>query len=143
MEAFLVFLQKNPLHLALFGIAVISGGMILWPLVNRVVKPGREVGPVQAVQLINRSDAVVIDVREVAEFNAGHIAGARHIPQAQLAGRVQELDKVKGKPLIVTCASGNRSRSAAALLQKHGHADVFNLEGGLAAWRQAGMPVEK
>lgn len=143
METFLVFLQKNPMHMALFGTAVVSGGMILWPLLNRVAKPGRSVGPVQAVQLINRSDAVVVDVREPTEFNDGHITGARHIPQRVLAERLKELDKVKGKPVIVVCASGNRSRAAAALLQKNGHEQVYNLEGGLAAWTQAGMPLEK
>ena len=143
MEAFLVFLQKNPMHLALFGTAVVSGGMILWPLINRVAKPGKSVGPVQAVQLINRSDAVVIDVREPTEFNDGHITGARHIPQRLLAERLKELDRAKGKPIIVVCASGNRSRGAAALLQKNGHEQVYNLEGGLAAWTQAGMPLEK
>lgn len=143
MEAFFLFLQKNPMHMVLFGTVLVSGGMILWPFINRVAKPGKAVGPVQAVHLINRRDAVVLDVREAGEFSEGHITGARHIPQAQLAGRLKELDKVKGKPIIVACATGNRSRSAAAALEKNGHAEVFNLEGGLAAWRQAGMPVEK
>ena len=143
MEAFLVFLQKSPLHLVLFAATVISGGMLLWPLIQRLSSPGKEVGPLQAVQLINRRDAVVVDVREAAEFGSGHIAGARHIPQAQLESRLKELEKVKAKPIIIACATGNRSRAASALLQKQGYAEVYNLQGGLAAWRQAGMPLEK
>lgn len=143
MEAFLVFLQKSPLNMGLFAATVVSGGMLIWPFLNRLSKPGKEAGPMQAVQLINRRDAVVIDIRDAAEYNAGHIAGARHIPQAQLESRLKELEKVKMKPLIVACATGNRSRAASALLQKQGYAEVYNLQGGLAAWRQAGMPLEK
>ncbi len=143
MEAFLVFLQKSPLNMLLLGVTVVSGGMLLWPLLSRLSKPGKEVGPLQAVQLMNRRDAVVVDVREAGEYATGHITGARHIPQAQLQSRLKELDKVKGKPIIVACATGNRSRAASALLEKQGYAEVYSLQGGLAAWRQAGMPLEK
>jgi len=143
MEAFLVFLQKSPLNMGLFAATIVSGGMLIWPILNRLSKPGKEVGAMDAVQLINRRDAVVIDVRDPAEYGTGHIAGARNIPQAQLESRLKELEKVKSKPLIVACATGNRSRAASALLQKQGYAEVFSLQGGLAAWKQAGMPLEK
>ena len=62
MEQFLAFLVKNPFHLVLFGIAVVTGGMLIWPLVSRLARPGRDVGPLEAVQLINRRDAIVVDV---------------------------------------------------------------------------------
>lgn len=143
MEAFLVFLQKSPMNMILFATTVVSGGMLVWPFINRLSNPGKEVGPLQAVQLINRRDAVVIDVRDAAEFQSGHIPGARHIPQAQLESRLKELEKAKSKPIIVACATGNRSRTATALLRKQGYAEVYNLQGGLAAWRQAGIPLEK
>jgi rhodanese-related sulfurtransferase len=143
MEAFLVFLQKSPMNMGLFAATIVSGAMLIWPFLNRLSKPGKEVGAMEAVQLINRRDAVVIDVRDAAEYASGHIAGARHIPQAQLETRLKELEKVKSKPLIVACATGNRSRAASALLQKQGYAEVYNLQGGLAAWKQAGMPLEK
>jgi len=143
MEAFLVFLQKSPLNMVLFAATIVSGGMLIWPFIGRLTKPGKVVGPVEAVQLINRRDAVVIDVRDAAEYGSGHIAGARHIPQGQLQSRLKELEKVKTRPLIVTCATGNRSHAASALLQKQGYAEVYSLQGGLAAWRQAGIPLEK
>jgi rhodanese-related sulfurtransferase len=143
MEAFFVFLLKNPLNLVLFGTVIVTGGMLIWPLVRRFTKPGKEVGPVQAVQLINRRDAVVIDVRDAAEFKSGHIPNARHVPQGQLPNRMKDLEKVKAKPIILTCATGTRSRAASALLQKNGHPEVYSLQGGLNAWRQAGMPLEK
>jgi rhodanese-related sulfurtransferase len=143
LEQFLAFLQKSPLHLALFGAAVVSGGMLVWPLINRLIRPGNEVSPLEAVQLINRRDAVVIDVRDAAEYAAGHITNARHIPEAQLAERMKELEKFKARPLIVACRVGGRAASAASVLRKHGFGEVFALHGGIGAWQQASMPLEK
>lgn len=143
MEQFLVFLQKNPLHLVLFGTAVITAGMLVWPLINRLSRPGNEVGAVEAVQLINRRDAVVIDVREDTEYATGHITNARHIPLAQLASRVKDLEKFKSRPIIISCRSGSRAASAVGTLRKNGFNEVVMLRGGISAWQQAGMPLEK
>lgn len=143
MEQFLAFLVKNPFNMVLFGTAVVTGGMLVWPLISRMVRPGNEVGPLDAVQLINRRDAVVIDVRDASEYAAGHVTNARHIPEGELAGRVKELEKFKARPIIVACRGGTRAASAAALLRKHGFAEAFALRGGIAAWQQAGMPLEK
>lgn len=143
LEQFLAFLTKNPFHLVLFGTAVVTGGMLIWPLFNRVARPGNDVGPLEAVQLINRRDAVVIDVRDAAEYASGHITNARHIPEKELADRVKELEKFKSRPLIVTCRAGGRAPGAAAALRKLGFTEVFALRGGIAAWQQASMPLEK
>ena len=143
MEQFLLFLQKNPMNMVLFGTVLVSGGMLVWPLIARLIRPGREVGPVEAVQLINRRDAVVLDVREAREYKAGHITNARHLPESELESRMKELDKVKAKPIIVSCARGNRSLAVANRLRKLGFAEVFSLRGGIAAWQQANMPLEK
>lgn len=143
MEQFLSFLLKNPLHLVLFGTAVITGGMLVWPLVGRLMRPGQEVSALEAVQLINRRDALVLDVRDAAEYAGGHIANARHIPEAQLGERLKELEKFKSRPVIVSCRTGSRSAAAAALLRKHGFAEASALRGGLVAWQQASMPLEK
>ncbi|MFN7085103.1 MAG: rhodanese-like domain-containing protein [Burkholderiales bacterium] len=143
MEQFLVFLQKNPLHLVLFGTAVITGGMLLWPLINRVSRPGNEVGVTDAVQLINRRDAVVLDVRENDEYAGGHIANSRHIPLAQLGGRIKELEKFRTRPVIICCRSGSRAAAAIDVLRKNGFNEAVMLRGGISAWQQAGMPLEK
>lgn len=143
MEQFLAFLQKSPYNMLLFGLAVASGGLLLWPALARLFRHGAEVGTFEAVQLINRRDALVLDVREPGEFAAGHIAGARHIPQRQLATRLKELEKFKSRPVIVCCQNGSRAGSAASLLRNSGFSEVFALRGGIAAWRQAGMPLEK
>ena len=143
MEAFFVFLQKNPFNMMLFGAAVATGSMLLWPLLSRPFRPGRDVSAFEAVQLINRQEALVLDVRDVGEFEAGHITNAKHVPERQLAERLKELEKYKGRPLIVTCRSGARSGAAVEILRRNGFAAAVNLRGGLGAWQQAGMPLEK
>jgi rhodanese-related sulfurtransferase len=143
LEQFIAFLQKNPYHLMLFGTAVVTGGMLLWPLFGRMFRTGKEVSAVELVQLINRRDAVVLDVRSASEYAAGHITGSRNIPEAQLAERMKELDRFKTRPIVVSCGSGARAARAGALLQKHGFAEVFTLRGGIGAWQQASMPLEK
>jgi len=143
LEHFLIFLQKNPLHLAMFGAAVISGGMLIWPLFGRLTGKGSDIGTVEAVQLINRRDALVIDVRESDEFVSGHIVNSRHIPLAQLTDNLKSLEKFKTRPIIVNCRSGSRAAGAVGILRKHGFDEVFTLQGGILAWSQAGMPLEK
>lgn len=143
MDQFLAFLQKNPFHLVLFATAVITGGMLIWPLVNRVLRPGSELSPFEAVQLINRRDAIVLDIREPGEFTAGHIANARNIPFTQLAERLKELEKFKGRPIVISCGSGARAAAACGILRRNGFTEVAALRGGIGAWQQAGMPLEK
>ena len=133
------FLQQNLLWVAL---ALISGGMLLWPLI-RGGAGGAGVSPFQATLMINREDAIVVDVREPTEYAAGHVPHSRHIPTGQVDKRIGELEKYKDKPVIVVCQSGNRSSSACAALRKSGFEKVYNLSGGIAAWEQAGMPITK
>jgi rhodanese-related sulfurtransferase len=143
MEQFLVFLQKSPMNMVLLGTVLVSGGLLIWPVIAKLIRPGREVSAVEAVQLINRRDAVVLDVRDAAEYKAGHITNARHVPEGELEARLKDLEKVKTKPIIVSCARGNRSTTIANRLRALGFAEVFSLRGGLAAWQQANMPLEK
>lgn len=143
LEQFLVFLQKNPYHMLLFGLAAASGAMLLWPLVSRPFRQANEAGTFDAVQLINRRDALVLDVRDTGEYAAGHIANARHIPEAQLADRMKELDKHKSRPILVSCRVGSRAPVVSGVLRKHGFSEVFALKGGIAAWQQASLPLEK
>ena len=143
MEQFLVFLQKNPFHMLLLGLAAASGTMLLWPLVSRSFKQANEVGTFEAVQLINRRDAVVLDVRASGDYAGGHVVGARNIPEAQLPDRMKELEKYKSRPIIVSCGSGSRAPSVSDMLRKNGYAEAFALKGGIAAWQQASLPLEK
>jgi len=139
--SFLKFVENN---LLMFAVALTSGAMLLWPLVRRV-GGGPAVTAVQATQLINREDALVVDVREPAEYGAGHILGAKSAPLARLeAGEVPaELSKRKAKSIVLYCERGDRADKAVAALRKQGFEKVVALSGGIAGWRQAGLPVEK
>lgn len=134
----MTFVQNN---IVLILAALISGGMLLWPLLSR--RDDGEVGTLAAVQLINHQDALVLDVREDIEYDAGHIANAKHIPVGKMEERLQELEKFKSKPIVVVCRSGMRSSRACSVLRKHGFTDVHNLAGGINAWQQASLPVAK
>jgi rhodanese-related sulfurtransferase len=101
------------------------------------------VSTLQATMMMNKEDAQVLDVREEAEFAKGHVINAHSIPLAQLEKRVGELSKFKDKPVIVHCETGGRSGAGIEVLKKNGFNKVFNLNGGIAAWQQAGLPVEK
>ena len=134
------FLQDNIL---LIAVAFVSGAMLLWPYVRRATG-GPSVSPSQATQLINREDALVIDVREPGEFGAGHILGAKNVPMSRVdSGGAEVAGKRKDRPVILYCDSGNRSAKAAAALRGQGYTRVLNLSGGIGAWQQAGLPVEK
>ena len=135
----LKFVTEN---IFLIAIAFVSGGMLVWPLVRRGAG-GPSVNTLEATLLMNKKDSLVLDVRDAAEFAQGHILNARNIPFDELEGRLKEIERYKEKPVIVTCGAGNRSGSAAGMLRKHGFTAAVNLSGGIAAWRQAGLPTEK
>lgn len=130
-------------HWYVFFIAAISGLMLLWPLVAENVSGLKKIDPQSAVQLMNRRHAMLIDVRDATEVLAGKIAQAKHIPLADLEGRVSELSKQKEKPVIVYCQSGARSAAACTLLQKNGFTEVYSIDGGLLAWEKAALPVSR
>jgi len=130
------FVQENMVWVAL---ALVSGGMLLWPMVAGGTVS--HLTPAEATLLMNREDAVVLDVRETSEWGTGHITGARHISMAQFEKRLSELDKFKDRPIIVVCASGNRSSSACGQLKKRGFDKVYSLGGGIAAWRDSSLPL--
>ena len=143
LEQFLLFLQKSPFNMILFGLAVSSGVMLLWPLVSRPFRQTHEIGALEAVQLINRRDALVLDVRDTGDYQAGHITAARHIPEAQLPDRMKEIHKHKARPVVVVCRAGTRAHAVSNTLRKSGFSEAYALRGGVAAWQQAGLPLEK
>ncbi|UUX97948.1 rhodanese-like domain-containing protein [Aquabacterium sp. J223] len=119
-----------------------SGGLLAWPALARLQGAGG-VSPQQAVMMINREKAVLIDISEPAEYAAGHPLGARNIPLAQLAAGAKGLPTNKAQPVVVVCATGGRASRGAAALKALGHEKVHSLAGGLQAWREANLPVEK
>ncbi|MBA4327248.1 MAG: sulfurtransferase [Polaromonas sp.] len=126
----------------LIGIALASGGMLVWPLISSGMAAG-SLSATGAVQLINRDKAVVIDVSEVEEFAGGHVVGAKNIPLSQLEEKLPATVKNKALPLILVCPSGARANRALALAKKLGYEQAQCLAGGLKSWKEANLPLEK
>ncbi len=127
-------------NIFLFAMALISGGALLLPLLQRT---GSKVSVLQMTQLINLGKSLILDVRSPEEFAAGHVRDAKNIPVKLLSGRLAEIDKFKAKPVVVICATGVQSSSATAKLKAAGFNDVHSLNGGLAAWQTQGLPTVK
>ncbi len=132
----------DPWNMFLVAVAFVSGAMLILPLVRRAAA-GASISTLQATLLINQQNALVLDVREAAEYEKGHMLNARNIAFGELEARAAEIEKHKAKPVIVACDDGNRSGRAATALRKRGFEQVFTLSGGIGAWRQAGLPLEK
>ncbi len=129
-------------NLMLVGIALASGAMLVWPMIAGARKGGA-LSTLQATQMINQKDAVVIDVRDQADYAKGHILNAKNFPDKVLGERRAELEKLKTSPIIVSDDNGQRATPAAQKLREMGLAEVFVLQGGIGAWRDAGLPVTK
>jgi rhodanese-related sulfurtransferase len=133
------FLMAN-WHLVL--VALVSGGLLVWPTIGRGPGAGG-VTPSGAVQLINRERAVVVDVSEADEFASGHVTGARNIPVGQLEQRLADTIKNKTVPLILVDPTGARARRALGTAKSLGYDRAVALAGGLKAWKEANLPLEK
>lgn len=123
-------------------IALASGGMLLWPAVTSG-GGANSLTPTQAVQLINREKAVVVDVCAPEEFANGHVTNAKNVPIADLEARLTQTVKNKTVPVLMVCASGIRAKRAVATAQKLGYDKAYSLAGGMGAWRAANLPVQK
>ena len=134
------FLLNN---LALVALFLASGALLIWPDIAPFAGGGNSIGTLEATRLMNQPGALVLDVRESQEFAAGHLPRARHIPLGELGRRLNEIAKFREKPVVVTCRSGARSGSACRTLRKAGFTNVHNLKGGIGAWQQASLPVER
>ena len=133
------FLQQNLLWVVL---AVASG---TWLLVE-TIRQHRDkslLTPVEATLLINREDAVTVDVRAQGDFEKGHLPNARHLPFADLARRSTELDKFRTRPIILYCNSGATATKGIAALKKAGFEKLYNLRGGVYEWEKAGYPITR
>jgi rhodanese-related sulfurtransferase len=139
MERLLEYITRHPF---LTGGTLALALAVLAYEVSRARSGGESVGPMDAVRLINQG-AVLVDVRSQAEFDAGHIRDARHLPQEQVAGAAESLKKFKDKVIVACCESGMRSGAATRVLRTQGFGKVVNLRGGLQAWRAENLPLVK
>jgi rhodanese-related sulfurtransferase len=122
-------------------VAFVSGAMLVWPMVRKS-GGGGAVSPNEAVRLINREKGVLVDVSEPEEYAAGHASGAKNVPVGQLE-KPKELPGNKALPILLMCPTGARAGRSAAILRKAGYENAVAVAGGTAAWREAGLPIDK
>jgi rhodanese-related sulfurtransferase len=137
MDQLFDFIANHPLLVGTFVL------LLVLFVRNETRRGGDSVSAQQLVDLVNRENAVVIDVRDKKEFEQGHIVGAVNVPYAALEGRVGELKKYQDKPVVIACRMGQHAGAAGMILKKNGFASVTRLAGGIAEWRNQNLPVVK
>lgn len=140
MSDFTEFALQNWL---LFAAAFAILGMLIGTEALRRMRGIITVNAVEALRLINDQEAWIVDIRDSGEYKSGHIPQARNIPSATLKDRLGELTKAGDKPVLVYCRSGAAAQSACALLKKNGVVNVRSLSGGLNAWQDASLPINR
>jgi len=134
------FIGNHPiLSLAFIGITV----ALIANEVARLTRGYKGVSPAELTRLINRQDALVVDVSPINDFEKGHIVGSKHVALSQFDPENKVLAKVKDLPVAVVCRTGIQSDGAAKRLVKAGFKQVYALDGGVAAWQQADLPLAK
>ena len=126
----------------LIAVAFASGAMLVWPAVRAGGRAG-SLNTTDAVLLMNREKAVVVDVRDAEGFASGHIIGAKNLPLADLEAKLPGAVKNKAAQVIMVCANGASANKGVAIAKKLGYDNAQSLTGGMGAWRAANLPVEK
>ncbi len=137
MEQAFEFVSNHLLLVTAFGVLLVA------LLVTENRRSGKSVSIAMATQLINREEGVVLDLRNQSEYSAGHIVDALNIPYTSLASRMTELDRHKEKPLILVCKMGQHSRAVSKTLMKAGFLRIVRMQGGMAEWSAANLPLVK
>jgi len=139
-ETLKAFVAETPfLSLALAGLTV----AIVVTEVRRLFRGYKSLGPAELTRLINSDNALVVDLSASADFEKGHIAGSRNVQPSAFGPDNRLLAPARSLPVVLVCRDGNASAGAAARLKKAGFERVYWLDGGIAAWRQAELPLVK
>ena len=120
-------------------VALYCIGALVWPYIRK----GAKISHAEATKMINQGKTTIIDVRDVKQYQAGHILNAVHVPLTGLEERLPKLDKFKGQTIIVVDEAGKEAGKAAAILKKAGFKPVNSLSGGMNKWVSEGLPVTK
>jgi rhodanese-related sulfurtransferase len=133
----MMFIEQNPAYI-LFGLLI---GWLIW---QRLAAPALSgVKNISAAEyvIMSMQPHTLLDVRQDVEWASGHAEAAMHVPLSELKQRSNEI--VPDQPVVVICASGNRSAMAATLLAKTGFTEVYNFSGGMSAWDGTLQPVKR
>ena len=116
---------------------------IAYTELSRLFRPYKALRPAGLTALVNRDNALVIDLSPSADFEKGHIPGSRNVAMSQFDPEKPQLASAKSLPVVAVCRTGQASATAAARLKKAGFEQVYWLDGGIAAWQQADLPLAK
>ena len=137
MEQLIEFATNNFMLIVAWVLTLL---MIMW---SESQKAGKSVSPAVATQLMNKQDAVLIDIRSKKEWDTGHITGSKHVPLADFSRRLQEVEKFKTRPVIVVCNMGQTAGAASKQLKAAGFDNVLRLQGGITEWKGQNLPIVK
>jgi len=130
-------------HLFLVSLFISLLMLLIWNLYGGAITGVKQIDPAELTRLINREDAVVVDLRPSAEFENNHIINSLSVPETEIEDRKNELDKYKKQTVIFYCASGSISARVARTLSTNGMEQVYCLKGGLPSWQNANLPLTK
>jgi len=133
----LQFLQDNVLNILM---ALVLGWMLWKRLIAPKLSGVQSISASEYLTQMRREPHTLVDVRQPGEWKSGHAKLALHIPLGEISSRMHEIPK--DKPVVVVCASGNRSAMAATKLAKGDFAHIYNFSGGMSAWKSAGLPIQ-
>jgi len=140
LEELLAFASRNLLlSVALAGLTA----AIIWVEVSRLFRGYKSLRPGELAALVNREDALVVDLSPINDYQKGHIAGSKSVQPSQFDPENKLLAKARSLPVVVVCGNGMAANSAARRLVKAGFERVHVLEGGIQAWRSADLPLVK
>lgn len=140
VQDLLDFAGRNPvLSIAFVGLTL----AIVYTEIARLFRPYKALSPAQLTALINRDEALVVDLSASGDFEKGHIAGSRNVAASAFGPEHKLIAAAKSRPVVVVCRTGLASGPAAAKLSKAGFEQVYLLDGGIAAWQQADLPLVK
>ncbi|MFM2486107.1 rhodanese-like domain-containing protein [Celerinatantimonas yamalensis] len=141
MQQIIEFVHLHPMLCLMWGVLLVA---VVYSYLLPLISGVKGVPYQQVTQLINRHDAVVLDIRPAEQYRKGHIAGAVNAPQSQLkADQLSAYDKYREQPLVVVCDMGNKASSVARTFTKAGFKEVYYLQGGMGAWTGANLPLVK
>ncbi|MEM7020595.1 MAG: rhodanese-like domain-containing protein [Pseudomonadota bacterium] len=138
MAQIIEFVGNHPfLFLALFTVA----GILAWTFMGDLMHGLKKLPPPETVRMMNHEDALVLDIREIGEYEKGHIVNSMNIPSSQLKGRLKRIEKYKKKPVIIHAGTSQQVNEAGDLLKENNFEQLYGLKGGLAAWQEASLPL--
>jgi rhodanese-related sulfurtransferase len=137
MERLLEFAINHPFLVGSFAVLL----ALFFVLESR--RSGKSVSSQQLTNLMNREEALVLDVRESKEYRDGHITGSRNIPYSKLKDSTKEIESFQDKPVVLVCKMGQHASAAGKILHGAGFKNVLRLSGGITTWKADGLPVVK